>query len=226
MTVIVAVRFEEQGSGDGAPVVRGVVMASDTETTYGWRRLDCGTKLQVIAGPHRTPGIVLGTTGGVRAGQILDHYAELPDRSQASLDDDEDHRWLLREWVPKVRSAMEDHGHLETVNGVVGSGADAGVSVVLGYRGQLYELASDFSLIPAVTDPFRAEGSGGMFATGAIAALLRGDVPDRERALSVARESVRVAARFAPGVGGRVATCLLVSSDTGDEQRAETIEGL
>jgi ATP-dependent protease HslVU (ClpYQ) peptidase subunit len=103
---------------------------------------------------------LLGSAGQFRAIQVVEHFVE-PPRSlkQSTL------RFLIRNWVPKVQQAFEEHGCREQHK----NGDDLPSCFLIGARDGLFFVGGDFAVNQY--DPAVAIGSGEAAATGAIRAL-------------------------------------------------------
>jgi len=74
-------------------------------------------------------------------------------------------KYMVTLFVPAVRTCMKDGGYMNKSNDV-----ESGGHFLIGYRGQLYEIASDFQVGQTV-DNIAAIGCGGVLALGAMHAL-------------------------------------------------------
>jgi len=94
-------------------------------------------------------------------GQLL-HYMLTPPEHPADMDP---MKYMVTLFVPAVRTCMKDGGYMNKSNDV-----ESGGHFLIGYRGQLYEIASDFQVGQTV-DNIAAIGCGGVLALGAMHAL-------------------------------------------------------
>lgn len=132
----------------------------------------------------RVGSFVYGVSGSVRLSQLL-RFAFKPS-VQVGKDD---HGYLVTQWVDELRQVLKDKGHAmkhwetEAIGG----------SFLVGYRGGLYEVHSDYQ-VGRPKAGFAAVGSGGQVALGALFAST--DKPPKERI----RTALQAAARFNAGV--------------------------
>lgn len=172
------------GVADG----KRVWIGGDSAATSGWD-LTIRTDPKVFEnGP-----MVFGFTSSFRMGQLLHHRLVVPKQG-----DENDHRWLCTTFIDSVRQCLKDGGFARTE-----SGEDKGGDFLVGYRGHLYRVASDYQVAESA-DQYDAVGCGGDFALGAMRAT-KGP-PNRRitEALSAAEHfSAGVAGPFRIVVGGK-----------------------
>ncbi len=123
---------------------------------------------------------LIGVCGSYRVGQVLRYRGQLPEPSATAADVGS---FLIRDLAPAI-------GELLAAEGVVGSHrTDLGdkVALLLGYRGQLWCIASDLSVLPEVE--FGAIGSGRLRAYAALHALKSAGVEPAQRRLELALEA-------------------------------------
>jgi ATP-dependent protease HslVU (ClpYQ) peptidase subunit len=106
MTVIVAARVK----GDG------VVMACDSQITWGWEKLH-EERTKVWA----ADGYAIGSAGCVRTAQVIQHYTNWP-KFRRHEDTDLD-AFLVKRVVPAVREALANTGTISTEGGIESSRA-------------------------------------------------------------------------------------------------------
>jgi len=128
--------------------------------------------------------MVIGFTSSFRLGQVLRYSFVLPDVGLLdSLS------YLSTVFVDECRRVFGEKGILSKDD----EGMDRGGTFLLGFRGGLYYVASDFQ-VGEVEDGFYAVGCGAAYAIGALFAS-RGEGA-RERIFS----ALEAAARFSTGV--------------------------
>jgi ATP-dependent protease HslVU (ClpYQ) peptidase subunit len=141
----------------------------------------------------RTGNYVMGFTTSFRMGQLL-RYGDLPDPPTAEENWDLD-RFMATTFVDAVRKILTDGGFLKSSSGV-----ETGGTFLVGVRGALYEVHSDFQ-IARTMDGYGAVGCGDDLALGALHATAQTGMTPRERidaALSAAEHhSAGVAGPFA-----------------------------
>ena len=135
--------------------------------------MSLGTKV-LVCGPY-----VVGVCGSYRVAQVLRYQAELPEPPDST----DLESFLIRDLAPAV-------GDLLAAQGVVGSHRTylgEKVALLLGYRGQLWCIASDLTVLPEVE--FGAIGSGRLRAYAALHALRTAGVEPVQRRLELALEA-------------------------------------
>lgn len=170
MTCIVAVEHEGR-----------VYMGGDSAAVSG---LD----IQAVVSPKvfLLGDILIGYTSSFRMGQLLEYNLEVPENKHG----DDDLRYLVTGFVPAVRECLKAGGFTKIENGV-----EDGGSFLIGYKGKVYLVASDFQ-VTRMRDGFAAVGCGTYYALGALGAT---EILDAEKAVTLALE---VSARFSAGVCG------------------------
>lgn len=101
-------------------------------------------------------GMAFGYTTSYRFGQIIEHSI---DKGFLPARDDQVYPWLVKEFVPHCKKVLYDGGY------------DSGGTCLIGIRGQLWRLESDFSVLRSVKG-FDAVGSGCEFALGALSTYM------------------------------------------------------
>ncbi len=151
---------------------------------------------------------LFGFTTSFRMGQLLRYSFSPPERGEKVEDD----KYLVKAFIDSVRSCLKDGGFAATKNSV-----EEGGTFLLGYRGKLYTVESDYQVAKAA-DSFAAVGCGDQIAHGSLfatspenlAALqgvpletfrmaFAGSVLDPNRRIEMA---LKAAERFSAGVRG------------------------
>lgn len=122
---------------------------------------------------------VIGFTSSFRMGQLLQYNLTVPEQAEGV----DDMRHMVTVFIPAVRQCLKDGGFLKK-----NSDVESGGSFLVAYRGQLYEVGSDFQVGQTV-DNMAAVGCGEEVALGAMHALTHLDraagapgAPDRREA--------------------------------------------
>lgn len=159
-----------------------VYMGADSAAVQGWTRRQ--TKLVKV---FRRGPFLMGYTTSFRMGQLLEHQLALPQQKGG-----DDLAFLVQDFVEAVRDVLKRHGYSK----VEANNESAG-QFLLGYRGQLYSIDSDYQ-VGLMADGFDAVGSGSEYALGALKSLERMQPQRRiKRALEVAAHfSMAVAPPF------------------------------
>lgn len=129
---------------------------------------------------------LFGFTTSFRMGQILRYSLSIPSRRE----EQDDFKYLATTFIDAVRSALKDGGFAQKKDD-----AEQGGNFLLGYRGNLYQVYSDYQVAKSV-DGFEACGCGYQIANGSLYST-KGRKP-RERILL----ALRAAERFSAGVRG------------------------
>lgn len=132
---------------------------------------------------------LVGYTISFRAGQVLHHDVDWP-APPAGCSNQELESFLVRELVPRLRSALRDAGALKITESV-----EQGAHFLIGLRGQLFSVGLDFSAV-AMPDGYVAIGSGRHNAYGALHALADLQMAPEERV----RRALTAAARYTSNV--------------------------
>lgn len=163
------------GIADGSKVWIG----ADSAGVDGWN-LTLRADLKVFAnGP-----MLFGFTSSFRMGQLLQHALVIPPQHE-----DPDDKWLCTSFVDAVRQCLKDGGYATTKDG-----AEVGGCFLIGYRGQLYLVASDFQVAKPI-EQYAAIGSGDHYALGSLHSST-GQPKQRIQA------ALQAAAHFSIGVSG------------------------
>jgi ATP-dependent protease HslVU (ClpYQ) peptidase subunit len=104
---------------------------------------------------------LLGFTSSFRMGQILMGLVLPEDRSRN--DDKQAHLYfLINRVIPRIRRMLKSGGWAKVSNNT-----ETGGTFLLAYRGEIYEINSDFQ-VGAPCAPFASIGAGSSFALGAL----------------------------------------------------------
>lgn len=130
-----------------------------------------GHDLQLVAPKvFETHYFLIGYTTSFRMGQIL-QFRELPELPPtAHL-----YPFMVTEFVPAVVKLFEADGYLKKEHD-----QKSGGQFLVGVRGELFQINSDFSVLQRVDFDFNAVGSGEGYALGALHAIRNTDNPKRK----------------------------------------------
>lgn len=131
---------------------------------------------------------IIGFTSSFRMGQLLMHYL----RPGKPVENQNEFDYMVRSFVPAIRKIFGDHGYLETYNG-----QESGGSFLVGWRGKLYVIESDFQVAELIT-PYAACGCGEHLVLGSLHATDNFDITPKKR-ISMA---LKAAEDFSAGVRG------------------------
>ncbi len=151
----------------------------DSAAVSGWTRRE--TRLSKV---FRRGPFLIGYTTSFRMGQLLEHDLEVPKRAPELGD----MAYLVTHFIEHVRMLLKNKGFAK-----IESNSESGGQFLVGYRGRLYSVDSDFQ-VGESADGFDAVGSGADVALGAMAAL------DKLPPAARIRRALAIAARFNMGV--------------------------
>ena len=180
MTCIVAVAKDEH-----------VWMAGDLMGSNGFtKKVYSDTKVFVNG------DFIIGYCGSFRMGQILQYNWEQPPRIEGLTD----RQYLQTDVIESMRNCLAQFGV-----GEFKEGEHQGGNFLIGYRGGIYEMQNNFSILK--NDDFAAIGSGTYHAEAALKVLT--ESPDFDPAY-VLQKSIEVAGEFTTSVSKE---CTIVSTD-------------
>lgn len=158
-----------------------VYIAGDIQGT-GWNNKVLHTQPKIFV----KAGVLFGFAGSYRFGQILEHQLADP---VIPSDESQIYRWLISVLIPDIKKAMEDNGYEE------------GPSSLIGVRGQLWCLQSDWSVLRSVKG-YDTIGSGSEYASGSLYTMQR-ELPatSSDDIMTRLRTAIAAAGTFSPSVG-------------------------
>jgi len=115
--------------------------------------------------------MIYGFTSSFRMGQILRYGLDVPKQSK----NQNDMRFMCTTFIDAAIGALEDKGFAKNV-----SGEKEGGDFMVGYKGELYRIYSDFQ-VELLHDNYNAVGCGANFALGAFHAFLEYEATPDER---------------------------------------------
>lgn len=132
--------------------------------------------------------MVVGFSTSFRFGQIVRYRLNFSSEEMRSSQQDTT-RWMCTTFVDKLRACLLDNGFARKEP----EGEDAGGLLLVGVNGNLYEIATDFSVLSPIA-PYAAIGCGAQVALGALHAT--GHLSSEERI----RAALAAAADHSAGV--------------------------
>lgn len=105
--------------------------------------------------------MIFGFTSSFRMGQLLQYSLNIPDHDPR----DSDFKYLCTTFMDSVIDCFKSKGFASIKDGEVSGG-----NFLLGYKGNLYEIQSDYQ-VGKVMEPFASVGCGEDYAKGALYAL-------------------------------------------------------
>jgi hypothetical protein len=160
-----------------------VLLGGDSAGVAGYQltvRRDAKT---FVNGPY-----VFGFCGSFRMGQLLRHAFTPP----APPDGVDVEQFMSTVWIDAVRQALKDGGYAQVHEGV-----ESGGTFLVGVRGRLFEVHSDYQVGEAL-DGYSAVGCGDDVALGALYATANAAMSGEDRVVL----ALRAAERHSAGVRG------------------------
>lgn len=110
---------------------------------------------------------VMGFTSSFRMGQILQYDFEPPSIDEFEANgkprtDDVKMEYMVRKFVPALRQCFKEHGYTK-----IDSNRESGGTFLVGFRGRLFAIQSDFQVAESVGD-YQAVGCGEAYALGSL----------------------------------------------------------
>jgi ATP-dependent protease HslVU (ClpYQ) peptidase subunit len=155
-----------------------VYVGADSASVMGWTSRVTRLPKVFQKGPF-----LIGYTSSFRMGQLLQHSLSVPPQGKGRADRD-DMKYMVTVFAEHVRTLLKDKGVAK-----VESNAESGGQFLVGYRGHLYSVMSDFQ-VNEMADGYDAVGAGAEYALGALRAL-RGVAPTTR-----VRRALEVSAHF------------------------------
>jgi ATP-dependent protease HslVU (ClpYQ) peptidase subunit len=147
---------------------------------------------------------LFGYTSSFRMGQILQYNWEQPPRIEGMTD----RQYLQLDVIESIRNCFEVYGIGEFKNG-----EHQGGNFLVGYKGCLYEMQDNFSILK--NEDFAAVGSGGFHAEAVLKVLTEDPNFDP---YYVIQKAIEVASNFTTSVSGE---CTIVTTDDAYEPPVE-----
>jgi ATP-dependent protease HslVU (ClpYQ) peptidase subunit len=156
-----------------------VFIGGDSAAVAGWTRRR--TLLQKV---FRRGPFLIGYTTSFRMGQLLEHQLLVPKQD----DRESNMGFMVNKFIEATRALLKERGFSK-----IESNNESGGKFMVGYRGRLYSIESDFQ-VGEMAEGFDAIGSGSEFALGAMSAL--NALPPKRRIL----RSLEIASEYNMGV--------------------------
>lgn len=158
-----------------------VYLGADSAGSTGWTLTVRADEKVFKVGPF-----VMGFTTSFRMGQLLRYNLTVGEPTVGC----EDERFMATTFIDSVRTTLKGGGYAQ-----VHDGQEAGGEFLVGYKGRLYQVCSDYQVGRSVSG-YAAVGSGDRVALGALYATTH--LPPDER-IQVALDA---AEQFSAGVRG------------------------
>lgn len=171
----------------GMETADGVMIAGDSASATNSQIVP--TKLdKVFEISSLKEKMIIGYTSSFRMGQLLEYSFRPPKRKEFPYVGDLE--YLATSFIDEVRKVLKEGGYSEVDNN-----REKGGFFLVGYKGNLYEINSDFQVNSSAIG-YNAVGSGKYYALGSLYNSVKNSV-DPEEALFLALEA---AERFNPFV--------------------------
>lgn len=146
------------------------VVAGGDSAAIGDRELRIRATRKVFRSGH----YVVGFVGSWRMGQILRYVTDFP-QPPDELEDDGLEEFMVTEFIRTIRETFQREGFAKSLRAALSSeateeGQEVGGLVLVGVRGQIFEIRADHQVVRPVL-PYAAIGCGGPVALGALHAL-------------------------------------------------------
>jgi hypothetical protein len=119
---------------------------------------------------------IFGYTSTFRFGQLIQYKLKIPEHRE---DKQSDYEYLVSELAEAIRKCLKDNGHTE-----IDKSLESGGNCLIGYKGKLYELQCDFSIL-RTANGFNAVGCGEVAAKTAMMILTKTTDYDGKYALMI-----------------------------------------
>lgn len=136
-----------------------VYIGADSASVLGWTSRVTRLPKVFQKGPF-----LIGYTSSFRMGQLLQHALAVPLQGSSRKDQD-DMKFMVTVFAEHVRSLLKERGMSK-----VEANSESGGQFLVGYRGRLYSVMSDFQ-VNEMADGYDAVGAGAEYALGALRAL-------------------------------------------------------
>lgn len=131
---------------------------------------------------------IFGYTSSFRMGQILEYLFSPP----TPYENENGMAYMIRRFIPEVKESLKNGGYQNS-----SSGQDIGGTFLVGHRGVLYEVESDYQVV-RVNQPYDACGCGKDLILGSLYTTDQYDLSPEERITT----ALDAAASFSAGVRG------------------------
>lgn len=156
-----------------------VYIGADSAAVAGWTRRKTLLRKVFRRGPF-----LIGYTTSFRMGQLLEHQLRVPKQKPT----ESDMAYMVNEFIEATRKLLKERGFAK-----VESNNESGGQFLVGYKGHLYSIESDFQ-VGEMAEGFDAVGGGSDYALGAMSALH--DLAPKRRIM----RSLEIASEFNMGV--------------------------
>lgn len=153
-----------------------MVMGGDSAAVGGWeliiRKDPKVFKLKQLKGSD----LLIGFTSSFRMGQLL-MTMEVP---QDESSGENPFEFMIKKFIPEVREILKKGGFT-----TIKENEEAGGSFLVGYRGNIFRIESDFQICQSITS-YDAVGCGASYALGAMDILVKTNLKDYKKMVETA----------------------------------------
>lgn len=135
-----------------------IYIGGDSASVKGWEVRKLAYPKVFVNGPF-----IIGYTTSFRMGQLLQYKLKLDEPKNRNAGDD-GYKFIATKFIDAVRKCLREGGFTKVENNT-----EEGGSFLVGYRKNIYEIASDFQ-VNRLSDGLYAIGSGASYALGAMKA--------------------------------------------------------
>jgi len=174
-----------------------VYMAGDTLGSNGFTKSEYTESKVFINGDF-----ILGYTSSFRFGEILEYNFKPPKQENGVSDK----RYLVTSFIPELRKCLEENKY--TAKDQAGTSGTA----LLGYKGKLYKLQDDFSILEASVG-YDSCGSGEYHCEAVLWSLCDSKLHPKK----IVRKAIQCASEKVTSVGGTITVKVLKSNKGGKD---------
>jgi len=191
MTTVVAVQ------GDGFVVLGTDSRISSVDSDgYVSRINTVSSNMSKIA---QVNGMLIGVAGDVRAINLISYSFVVPPAPH-SLKGKKLDEYVTNKFIPTLRNCFETNGYSPPPKESAEHIAEQGSEILLAVNATVYQIDNDYSWCNDASGLY-AIGTGGQYAVGALAALVRGKIDTHINAKKHCLNSLAIAAKFDPHTG-------------------------
>ena len=191
MTTVVAIQ------GDGYVVMGTDSRLSATDANGFVSRVH--TMSSNVSKISQNNGMLIGLAGDVRAINLIAHSFQAPQASPSlrgkKLDD-----YITNKFVPSLRACFDLHGYSAPQRDTSEHMAEQGSEILLSINAVIYQIDNDYAWSNDASGLY-AIGTGGQYAIGALAALLKTKNTTMAMAKKQCLNALAIAAKYDPHTG-------------------------
>jgi len=191
MTTVVAIQ------GDGFTVLGTDSRISSIDSDgFVSRMHTVSSNMSKIA---QVSGMLIGVAGDVRAINLISYSLAVPPAPH-SLKGKKLDEYVTNKFIPALRHCFEANGYSPPPKESAEHTAEHGSEILLSVNATVYQIDNDYSWSNDASGLY-AIGTGGQYAVGALAALIKGKIDTHISAKKHCLNSLAIAAKFDPHTG-------------------------